>query len=92
MKSTDIDWAAMSKDQKISYGRYAKSNAEKAIKKGDRITATRCGGMKITYIFDHWDGHWAVSKSRIDDISPIDIYRLNGVLVDFCEGWSSNND
>ena len=57
--------------------------AKKVLKRGDRIRVTRCPGTKRWVIFDHWDGYWLVTKSRIDDIVAVNIDMLNGQPVNF---------
>ena len=54
------------------------------LRKGDRIRATRgeCCANPATYIFDHWNGNWIVSKSGIDTIVPGSITAINGLYFD----------
>lgn len=61
----------------------ATERAKATLKPGDRIRATRCGGIVATYTFDHWCGQWACSKSGIDDIHVCHILKVNGEGVDF---------
>lgn len=61
----------------------AESNAKKVLVKGDRLRVSKCPGNKRWITFDHWDGHWIVSKSGIDDFSPICVDKVNGKTVDF---------
>lgn len=61
----------------------AEANAKKILKRGDRVRVTKCPGTKRWITFGHWDGHWIVSLSGIDDYSPLTIDRLNGEPVDF---------
>lgn len=58
-------------------------NAKKILKKGDRLRVSKCPGTKRYITFERWDGHWIVSKSGIDDYSPVSVDRLNGKEVDF---------
>ena len=67
---------------RVYYAR-AYCNAKKVLKRGDRITVTRCPGTKRSVIFECWDGEWIVTKSGIDDICATNISKLNGELVDF---------
>lgn len=53
------------------------------LKTGDRVGCTKCPGTKRVFTFDYWDGRWMVSKSGINDYSPLSIYSINGVTVDF---------
>lgn len=76
--------ARMSEEQ-IARCRLATENAKKVLKPGDRIRCSRCGGIRATYTFSHWDGNWAVSKSGISDLSANSIDRLNGQPVTFAE-------
>lgn len=59
-------------------GKRAVGNAKAILKPGDRIRVSRCGGIRATYTFDHWDGNWIVSKSGIDDLHALSVDRLNG--------------
>lgn len=61
----------------------AEQNAKAILKPGDRLRVTRCPGTKRWITFKSWDGHWIVSKSGIDDISPKCVDRLNDKPVDF---------
>jgi hypothetical protein len=61
----------------------ATQKAKLILKVGDRIRATRCGGIKRTYQFSSWDGDWIVTKSGISDIAATHIDRLNGSSVNF---------
>lgn len=70
-------------DEQIKLCEAATENAKEILKRGDKISSTRCGGRKSAFTFDHWDGRWIVSKSGIDDIAAINIYKLNGVVIDF---------
>lgn len=67
----------------------AEVNAKKVLKPGDRLRVTKCPGTKRWIIFDGWDGHWIVSKSGINDFSPMCVDMLNGEPVDFTK--TSNN-
>lgn len=61
----------------------AEQNAKKVLKAGDRLRVTKCPGGKRWITFAEWDGHWIVSKSGINDYSPLCVDRLNGEVVDF---------
>ncbi len=62
----------------------ATARAKAILKQGDKIRASRgCSDRMSTYVFDHWDGMWAVSKSGFRDIAATRIDRLNGKPVDF---------
>ena len=52
--------------------------AQSLLKKGDRVRCRKCLGTLRTFTFSHWDGLWMVSKSGIDDYSPLNIDRING--------------
>lgn len=71
------------KEEKRRLAHLAEANAKKVLKQGDRVRVTKCPGTKRWITFDHWDGHWIVSKSGIDDYSPLSVDRLNGTAVDF---------
>lgn len=61
----------------------AEQNAKKVLKPGDRLRVTKCPGTKRWITFAGWDGHWIVSKSGINDYSPLCVDMLNGDAVDF---------
>ena len=61
----------------------AEANAKKVLKPGDRLRVTKCPGTKRGITFAEWDGHWIVSKSGINDYSPLCVDRLNGEAVNF---------
>lgn len=61
----------------------AEQNAKKVLKPGDRLRVTKCPGTKRWITFAEWDGHWIVSKSGINDYSPMCVDMLNGEAVDF---------
>ncbi len=82
LKRIKGNMARMSKDRIDACNR-AQHNAMKILKKGDRFRASRCGGIRATYTFSHWDGCWIVTRSGISDIAAIHIDRLNGEAVDF---------
>ena len=65
---------------KLSY--LAEVVAKGMLKPGDRVRATKCPGTERTFTFDHWDGHWMVSRSGIDDYSPMCITKINGEEID----------
>lgn len=57
--------------------------AKKILKKGDRITVTKCPGTKRWIIFDHWNGNEIISASGEGEYAATNISRLNGAAVDF---------
>lgn len=59
--------------------------AKKVLKKGDRITVTKCPGTKRWIIFDHWEGTEIISASGGREYAATSISRLNGEPVDFCK-------
>lgn len=63
----------------------AEANAKKVLKPGDRLRVTKCPGTKRWITFAGWDGHWIVSKSGIDDYSPLCVDMRNGAPVDFTQ-------
>src|SRR5699024_9794158 len=66
-------------------GKIAEWNAKKMLKPGDRVRTTKCPGTKRWFTFDHWDGHWMVSKSGIDDYPPRSVDRVNDAHVDLTQ-------
>jgi len=61
----------------------ATSTAKKVLKKGDRITVTKCPGTKRWIIFDHWEGNEIISVSGEGEYAATSISRLNGEPVNF---------
>lgn len=61
----------------------ARERAGIVLQPGDKIRVSRCGGLRSYYTFDGWDGHWAVSSSGINDLSPRSIDMLNGRPISF---------
>lgn len=61
----------------------AEENAKKILKPGDRLRVTKCPGTKRWIIFQCWDGHCIVSKSGINDFSPMCVDMLNSEHVNF---------
>lgn len=74
---------ARASERRQAEGRRATERAKAALKIGDRITATRCGGVLSTYVFDGWEGCWIVSKSGVSDIHPLSVRKVNGAPADF---------
>lgn len=73
----------ISVEEKRALFKKGTDKAKLVLKEGDRIRVTRCGGIKRTYTFSHFDGSWIVSKSGIDDLAASCIDVLNGKPVDF---------
>jgi hypothetical protein len=61
----------------------AEKNAKGVLKVGDRLRVSKCPGTKRWITFANWSGHWIVSKSGIDDYSPLCVDMLNGESIDF---------
>jgi hypothetical protein len=55
----------------------ATAMAKAALNEGDRLYIQRCGGIRTTVSFSHWDGLWAVSRSGVNDIAASSILRIN---------------
>lgn len=68
--------------ERLRLAKIAEDNARQVLKRGDRITVTKCPGTKRTITFDHWDGCWIVSKSGISDCHPVNVSKLNGQPID----------
>ncbi len=68
--------------EKLEKAKIAVTKANKILKKGDRVRATKCPNTERTFTFDHWDGCWMVSTSGINDYHPINIKKINGVAWD----------
>lgn len=83
-----IDTRSLTAEQRQSLGRHAKQRAEVALKLGDRFRVTKCPGTKRWAVFAGFDGYWIVSRSGIDDYSPLCVDMVNNTHVDFSEGWT----
>ncbi|MEQ9223880.1 MAG: hypothetical protein RJQ08_10915 [Salinisphaeraceae bacterium] len=57
--------------------------AKKVLKKGDRLTITKCPGTKRWIIFGHWEGDEIISASGRREYAAINVSRVNGERVDF---------
>jgi hypothetical protein len=68
-------------NSKFIESKNAEALAKRIISPGDRIGCVRCLGRKIVFTFNHWDGHWMVSKTGICDFSPVNIYSINGTKI-----------
>ncbi len=64
---------------KFEIEKYKKVKSQ--VKKGDRVSCTKCPGTRRTFTFDCWDGFWMVSKSGIDDYAPTSVIEINGILI-----------
>ena len=72
--------------ERYAISKICEQRAKEVLIPGDNVGCTKCPGRKRVFIFSHWDGHWMVSKSGIDDYSPSGIYSINGKPIDFKEG------
>lgn len=72
----------------------AADRARAALKPGDRIRVTRCGGAAPIYTFDGWatnyganttteTSRWMRSISGVDDLSPFCLIAVNGEPTSF---------
>lgn len=61
----------------------ATETAKKILKKGDRITVTKCPGTKRWIIFDHFNGNEIISASGEGEYAATNISKLNGEPIDF---------
>lgn len=61
----------------------ARKNARRVLVPGDRLRVSKCPGTRRWITFERWDGHWLVSRSGIDDYSPMHVDRRNDEVVDF---------
>ncbi|WP_043798265.1 hypothetical protein [Azospira oryzae] len=57
--------------------------AKRVLKRGDRITVTKCPGTKRWIVFDHWMGDEIISASGQGEYAATNISRLNGAPIDF---------
>lgn len=48
----------------------ATNAAKKVLKRGDRITVTKCPGTKRWIIFDHWNGNEIISARERENTRP----------------------
>lgn len=69
-------------ERRERFGR-ATEAAKRVLKKGDRITVTKCPGTKRWIIFDHWLGNEIISASGEGEYAATNISRLNDEAVDF---------
>lgn len=51
--------------------------AKAALKPGDRIRVTRCGGGSPTFTFFGWDGRWIMSNGGTNDLSAMCVIAVN---------------
>lgn len=72
-------------ERKVRRERLTKATtaAKQVLKKGDRITVTKCPGTKRWIIFDHWIGDEIISASGEGEYAATNISRLNGDPIDF---------
>lgn len=80
------------KEERRRQSLIAEKNAKLVLKPGDRLRVTKCPGTKRWITFSHWDGHWIVSKSGIDDYSPFHADRVNDTAVDFTKTPTTERD
>lgn len=89
MRLSEKEWTALGHEDRREwlkkYSPIARENAGLILKAGDRVRVTKCPGTKRWITFSHFDGHWIVSKSGINDYSPICVDMVNGLPVDFTE-------
>lgn len=69
--------------EKIAECKRATAAARKVLKKGDRICAVGCMGIKYWFTFSHFEGDWICSTGDISDCHARHIYKLNGQPVKF---------
>lgn len=81
---------ALTKEERTAQLLRAVDNAKATLVPGDVLMVTRCGGLKVRYVFKSWDGNWATSIMR-NDISPTNIYKVNGRPVDFTSRTALSN-
>jgi hypothetical protein len=79
----------------IAAGYRAADRARAALKHGDRIRVTRCGGGAPTFTFVCFDDRtnacvnegkppfWMISASGHNDLSPASVIAVNGVPTSF---------
>jgi hypothetical protein len=79
----DLAMSSISNEEKRAIFLKALAKAKTILKEGDRFRCERCGGIKRTYTFSHFDGNCIVSKSGIYDLAAPCIDRLNGKPIDF---------
>lgn len=75
--------ARMSSEQ-IAHAKRATERARDALKPGDVIQFTRCGGTKARAIFKGWDRDW-ICSATCNDIHALHIFKLNGEPVSFAD-------
>ncbi|WP_310498276.1 hypothetical protein [Sandarakinorhabdus sp.] len=72
-----LSWTTMSHEQRDFRRGLALQWARTVLRPGNQLLVARCGG-RSTFTMANWDGHWIVSISGIDDISPLCVLRVNG--------------
>lgn len=73
--------AAMTPEQ-VERANAATARARAVLKPGDRISRSRCAGLKSTFTFTHWEGVWICGR-HVYDCHARHIYRVNGKPVNF---------
>lgn len=76
----------LSKELRQYRSQHATLQAKATLKPGDILTVTHCPGTKRWIRFVRWDRDWICSVTR-DDYSACSVSKVNGVAVDFTEGW-----
>lgn len=76
------DTKAQTKEEKLIELREATARAKKILRRGDKITVTKCPGTKRSIVFDHWSGLEIISKSGQREYFAINISKINGEEVD----------
>lgn len=71
------------RQQRIARLAKATDAAKKVLKKGDRLTVTKCPGTKRWIIFSHWEGNEIISASGQGEYAATSITRRNGEPANF---------
>ena len=58
--------------------------AKAVVKVGDRLDFHKCGGRSRGR-FVGWDGNWMCTASGCDDVSALNVFKLNGQWISFAD-------
>lgn len=83
-----IDTRTLTQAQKVSLYKHAKARAQSVLQPGDKFRVTKCPGTRRWATFAGFDGYGIVSKSGINDYSPLCVDKVNDLPVDFSMGWT----
>jgi len=59
--------------------------ARAALRDGDRVCVSRCGGGRATFALSGWEGYWMCGKGGGSDYAPASIVSVGGKAVSFLD-------